>query len=234
MNYKIIKLIQENKEIRTFQLVPLEGDALDFKAGQFVVVSANIMNDETLLSVKRAYSIANTKNEEHLDITVKHLEGGLMSTYLMTLKEGDILDVTGPFGIFTFEQHMTDLVLIAGGIGIVPIMGIIRCVLSRKKASTVKLFYSVKTQDEVVFEEELKALSKDNPSFEYLIATTRDKCTLENCSSTRINMEFFNRLIKDVDVHHYFICGSPRFVDGMKDILIAEGVEEKNIKAEGY
>lgn len=238
MDYRIIKLTDERHDTRTFKLVPVDGEVFDFIPGQFVMLSANIEKDGEKELIKRAYSILSAPNHDYLELTILKQLHGLMSNYVMTLKEGDIMDIEGPFGHFTFDDNMKFIVMVAGGIGIVPMMSMIRSLVnspSAKKSDVkFKLFYSARKQDELLFADELKKHSEDNENFKYILTTTRDNCDLDQCYPQRLEMDVFNMLFKHPTWHNYFICGSLRFVQGMKDILTKEGVEKEKIKIEGY
>ena len=78
MEYKIIKLIQENKDTRTFRLVPVKGKVFDFLPGQFVMLSAKVVKNGKEELVKRAYSLANAPSPEFIELTIRRIENGLM------------------------------------------------------------------------------------------------------------------------------------------------------------
>ena len=114
MEYKIIKLIQETKDTKTFRLKPVKGKVFDFKPGHFVILSAELMVNGNLQIIKRAYSISsipnNGSNNEYIDLTIKELPNGLMSKHVMTLKVGNTMDIAGPYGNFVYEDAMKDAV----------------------------------------------------------------------------------------------------------------------------
>jgi len=201
------------------------------------MLSAKVVKNGKEELVKRAYSLANAPSPEFIELTIRRIENGLMSNHVMTLKEGDVMHITGPFGKFVYEEHMNDIILLGGAHGIVPLMSIIRSVLKNDtdKKKSLKLFYSIRYQDDAIYETELKALAQKHKNFKYVINTTQQVCSLDSCEEGRVDANHIKKFIeKHLHEHFFFICGSPRFVEGMKEILTKDGVDEKRIKSEGY
>ncbi|MFB6115773.1 MAG: ferredoxin--NADP reductase [Candidatus Nanohalobium sp.] len=78
------------------------------------------------------------------------------------LKEGEKADVEGPYGSFTNENVEGPYTFIAGGIGITPLMSMIRTINDRNKSSQTQLIYGNRSFDEIVFREELEDLKGEN------------------------------------------------------------------------
>src|SRR5689334_13515223 len=108
---EVIDIIDETPDTRTLRLVrPAD---FNFVAGQFVNVT--IRNPRA----RRAYSIASSPQDPHLDLTVRRLPGGLVSKVLTeNVAVGETLNLRGPYGRFVLADG--PLVWVAGGSGIVP------------------------------------------------------------------------------------------------------------------
>ena len=112
MLLKIIKIIEETSDTKTFRLALNEN--FNFLPCQFIMAEANINNK----LVRRAYSISTPPTEKkYLEITVKRIENGLMSNYLHSLKENASLEIKGPYGHFVLDEKEKHHVFIAAGCG---------------------------------------------------------------------------------------------------------------------
>lgn len=133
--------------------------SIDFKAGQFLTFILNIGQDE----VRRSYSICTHPSvDKYLGIAVKRVNGGLVSNYLNdNLKVGDYVTTTSPLGNFTYqsgEQNTKELLLLAGGSGITPMLSILKEALTSTEEVTVKLLYVNNTPDDIIFKKEIDEL----------------------------------------------------------------------------
>lgn len=85
-------------------------------------------------TVRRGYTIASSPTQrDYIEITVKHAPEGVVSGYLHSeIHEGGLLDLSGPLGSFVFTgRECKCIVLIAGGVGITPLMSVLRYLLDR-------------------------------------------------------------------------------------------------------
>ena len=96
----------------------------------------------------RCYSLASAPGvDERLTVVVKQIEGGLVSTVAcQSLRPGDVISVMPPAGRFTPRSFDTDLVLMAGGSGITPILSILKAVLAHGLGRTF-LLYAIATRN---------------------------------------------------------------------------------------
>ena len=136
---------------------------MEYKSGQFLTLIVNIEGKE----VRRSYSFCSAPDiDEDLAVTVKRVDGGLMSNYLADhLKVGDELRVMEPMGHFTTEYHAANkrhLVMFAGGSGITPFMSHIKSILKHEPHSIISLIYANRNIDSVIFKKELEELQVNN------------------------------------------------------------------------
>lgn len=143
---------------------PCNGKTIPFKAGQYVTLT-KLINGEP---VTRCYSICSAPNSGKLTIGVKHVENGLLSSYLNTaLKVGDALTVNGPFGEFIFDptqaNHAKVITLVAGGSGITPLLSIAQSILGACPSTIVHLIYANRSIVDVMFLRQLNQLAFQYP-----------------------------------------------------------------------
>src|SRR5476651_851250 len=110
----------EAADTATFYLSNVSGEKIDYRAGQFITLIFSHHHNE----IRRSYSLSSSPNEKLLAITVKRIENGEISRFLLSkTKVGDIWDVLPPAGKFTTTDSTSakDIVYFAAGSGIVPV-----------------------------------------------------------------------------------------------------------------
>ena len=158
---KVAEVIEETANVRTFRLVPPDGGNIPFEylPGQFLTLEIEPAGKR----IKRSYTIASSPTRpECLEITVKREEKGLVSGYLHSeIKPGDQLRLSAPAGGFTFtgEQH-NSIVLIAAGVGITPIMSVVRYLTDKKWDGDIFVILSFRTVQDFIFAEEIGRLEE--------------------------------------------------------------------------
>ena len=167
---KIIKIIDETPNVKTFRVEIPKDTEIDFFPGQFFMVRF-----EDNPKLQRAYSIASSPEQKsYMDITLDLV--GEFTKILWKTKVNDYLIFKGPYGKFYFNETMkNDLVLICGGLGITPMMSLIRYCDDKKLQNKINLLYSIKTPKDIVYNEEIKKIKEQNDNFSYLTTITRPK-----------------------------------------------------------
>src|SRR6202171_5246489 len=131
-------------------------------AGQHVDVR---LTAEDGYQAQRSYSIASPPEDPHVTLTVERLSDGEVSPYLVDeVRVGDKLELRGPIGgYFVWRAGQArPLLLIAGGSGIVPLMAMIRHHSAARSRAPVRLLYSSRSIEEVIYRDELDRLSASN------------------------------------------------------------------------
>jgi ring-1,2-phenylacetyl-CoA epoxidase subunit PaaE len=138
---------------------------LEYKPGQYLSLILDLGGKE----VRRSYSLCTSPyTDPHPGITVKRVEGGLVSNYINDqLRPGKTLEVMKPLGHFTTDFHSKNkrnFVMIAGGSGITPIMGIAKSVLVNEPESKITLLYCSRSEDQIIFKSQLEKLENQYTS----------------------------------------------------------------------
>ncbi len=150
--YRIIKMSRETQDTFTLKLNKANGDmSTSFKAGQFNMLYVFGVGEIPV-------SISSDPNESKTLLhTIKAV--GTVSKAMGKLKQGNQLGVRGPYGSpWPLEQaHRSDIVMIAGGIGLASIRSAIYEMLSRRKDyGKISLLYGTRSPEEVIYETELE------------------------------------------------------------------------------
>jgi NAD(P)H-flavin reductase len=208
----------------------LNGHAFDYAPGQAVTI-ANHGQEK-----RRPYSIAAAPEDAARDGWLELLVGvnaeGTPGSHL-TLQPGQLVDVDGPLGSFTFPREPEErrFVFIAGGTGIAPLRAMMQHALHLPHRN-IGLFYSVRTPDEFAFERELKMLATAG---EIELRQTVTRATDHDWTGPRgrLNRDALAELVHD-PATLCFVCGPPALVDEMPKILAELGIPRQRIKIEEW
>ena len=158
---KVAEIVRETADAVSvhFEIPAGESEAFAFKPGQFLTLG--VPSDQTGL-VARAYSIC-TPPGDGLAVTVKRTAEGYASNWINdNLRAGDTVRVLPPSGIFTPKTLDTDLLLLAGGSGVTPVMSIAGHAPAQGTAKTT-VFYANRDEGSVIFAEKLRELAAAHP-----------------------------------------------------------------------
>jgi ring-1,2-phenylacetyl-CoA epoxidase subunit PaaE len=175
---------------------------------------------------RRSYSICSGPNEP-LSVAVKAVENGIVSNWFnQNLKVGDLLHVTEPEGNFTLNPEHKNVVAIAAGSGITPIIAIAKALTDGQ----VHLIYGNRTKSEAIFLSEIQSLSNIQ------LAGFLSQEESEGFRAGRIDKANFTEIIKaDLNLlkaDAFFICGPEGMIHDVKETLKLFGVNDKKIKFE--
>ena len=220
----------ETPRVRTLELsVPGWADHL---AGQHLDVR---LTAEDGYQAERSYSIASAPGES-LALTVERLDDGEVSPYLVDeAREGDGFEVRGPIGgYFVWEpDDPTPVLLVGGGSGVVPLMAMARSRARSGGTAPMRLLYSSRSLEDVIYRDELEALPGDG--FEVVHTLTREQPAGWTGYSRRIDPELLAEVAWPVeDQPKVFVCGSTRFVDAAADGLVELGYDPRWIRTERF
>jgi ferredoxin-NADP reductase len=186
---------------------------------------------------ERSYSIASAPGDDEIEITVEELEDGEVSPYLAEeLHPGDRLELRGPIGGY-FTWDVSDggpLVLLAGGSGVVPLMAILRHRKNMRSDVPVRLLYSARTIDDVIYLDELANLSED-PNTTISHTLTRTQPEGWDGYARRVDEALLREWTWPASDHPLaYVCGPTRFVEAAANALIALGYEPTRVKTERF
>jgi ferredoxin-NADP reductase len=220
----------ETPRVRTLELA-VPGWA-SHRAGQHLDVR---LTAEDGYQAERSYSIASAPGEP-LALTVERLDDGEVSPYLVDeAREGDGFEVRGPIGgYFVWEpDDPTRVLLVAGGSGVVPLMSMARSRARADANAPMRLLYSSRSFDEVIYREELESLAGNG--LEVVHTLTREQPPGWSGYSRRIDRELLAEVAwPAADEPKVFVCGSTRFVDAAADGLVGLGYDPRSIRTERF
>jgi ferredoxin-NADP reductase len=234
-NLRVSRLFQETPDVKTFRLMNPLGGVLPFSylPGQFLTVTV-LMNGKP---VKRSYTIASSPTQhDYVEITVKHEEGGEVSGHLHTqIREGDLLEASGPSGSFIFTgRECKCILLIGGGVGITPLMSVLRYLTDRSWPGDIFLVYSCHTPRDIIFREELDYLLRRHPNLRVNIIVSHPEGADWKGPTGRITKELIAQSVPDLASRYVHLCGSVPLMEAVKRILAELGVPPERVKTEAF
>lgn len=221
----IEKIVVESPRTKTFRL-KLSGP-YPFGAGQHCSVQLRAPDGYT---AARDYSFSSSPSSDTVETTIAHAPHGEVSGWFCTQAEvGDIVEVSAPIGRhFTWTSINTEpILLIGGGVGVTPLMSILREHIVTKAVSDIKLFYSVRTFEDICFKDEL--IGNDNVTFTLVDSHPDDWQGYVGI----VTPEMLQPLIAPGQM--IYVCGPTAYVEAVTHILTNSlGVLPETIKTERF
>src|SRR5580693_8499795 len=157
---RVANLHKESDSVTSFVLEPIDGQPLPvFRAGQFVVL--RLLVDPGKSPVLRSYSLSDLPAANHFRISVKSELNAIGSSFLCNrAREGDVLDVSAPRGIFTLRPGQNPVVLLSAGVGATPVMSMLHALAVEKSQREIWWIYGARNRADHPFAEESRSLLK--------------------------------------------------------------------------
>ncbi len=258
--FEVRKKIVENKagDICSFYFYPHDRKKLPaFKPGQFLMFRLDIPDPENpgeTLEETRCYSLSDSPNPRYYRISVRKVPPppsapsappGLVSSFLHDhIHEGDLIDVQAPSGDFYLEpDHETPIALLAGGVGVTPILSMCNTLIDHKSNREVWIFFGVRNPDDLVM----------LPNFEYAASHLKnakvficfsgkmpdgvaDNTVMESgvvYREGRVDCAMLKKTMPGNN-YAYYICGPEVMMTTLEKDLMAWGVPKDKINWEAF
>jgi ferredoxin-NADP reductase len=175
---------------------------------------------------QRSYSVASSPLDEgEIELTIDRLEDGEVSPYMHdVVVDGDQVEVRGPFTSYFVWRGEAPVLLIGGGSGVVPLMAILRHRRRVMPELAMRLVYSVRSADDVIYRDEL--------GDDALVTFTREPPQGWAGHTGRIDQALIGEA--GIDGGIVFICGSNPFVDAAADLALGSGFRPQQIRTERF
>ena len=215
---RVVKVIQETWDVRTFCFMADQPIMFFFKPGQFVTLELEIDG----VPVMRSYTISSSPSVPYsFSITIKRVPGGKVSNYLHdTLHEGQELAVHGPVGLFNAMDFPNPKILyLSGGVGITPVM------------SMARWFYDTNANVDMVFVHSART-PKD-----FSLHLICEKHGLgEPWAGYRgyLNQKMLELMVPDFLDREVFCCGPTPYMSAVKRLLEANGFSMAQYHEESF
>ncbi|MCS5905145.1 NADH:ubiquinone reductase (Na(+)-transporting) subunit F [Klebsiella pneumoniae subsp. pneumoniae] len=197
----------------------------------------------------RAYSMANYPEEKGIIMLnvriatpppkVPDAPPGIMSSYIWSLKPGDKVTISGPFGEFFAKETDAEMVFIGGGAGMAPMRSHIFDQLKRLHSTRkISFWYGARSLREMFYDEEFEQLARDNPNFTFHVALS-DPLPEDNWTGHTgfIHNVLYENYLRDHPAPEdceFYMCGPPVMNAAVIKMLKDLGVEDENILLDDF
>lgn len=197
----------------------------------------------------RAYSMANYPEEEGivmLNVRIAtppprnlDLPAGKMSSFIWSLKAGDKVMISGPFGEFFAKETKSEMVFVGGGAGMAPMRSHIFDQLRRLKSDRkISFWYGARSLREMFYDDDFNMLAKENENFDWHVALS-DPQPEDNWDGYTgfIHQVLLENYLKDHPAPEdceFYMCGPPMMNAAVIAMLKDLGVEDENIMLDDF
>lgn len=234
--YIVKDIIQENKDIMTINLTPKnKGKVFDYKSGQYLHIG--FLRKGVLFEMHPFTISSSPLSSNEISITVKDL--GDYTRKLKSLKVGSRAYLEAPFGDFSYQNLKNKeepLIFLAGGIGITPMMSMLRNIYLSGSQRKIHLIWANKSSQDILpsYKEEFDRILKEksNIKIDYILSRDPDFDGYKG----RLDDEKLKRILSPELFHNgqFFICGSNAFTNALKKSLSRLQVRSNRIHFERF
>ena len=203
------------------------------RAGQHVDVR---LTAEDGYQAQRSYSIASAQAGPRVELTVERIDDGEVSPYLTEgAQPGDLFELRGPVGgYFVWDPAPGGAVLlVGGGSGVVPLMAMVRQRAADGDDIPTRLLYSARSQDDIIYRDELALLAGRGDGLEVVYTLTREQPPGWSGYGRRVDRELLDEVGPD-ELALTFVCGPTPFVEAVAEALVGLGHDPSRIKTERF
>ncbi|RTE54084.1 FAD/NAD(P)-binding oxidoreductase [Arenibacter aquaticus] len=245
--YKVFKKVHESELVSSLYLRLEKNEPLaPFKPGQHLLFK--IKPEGQRHYIQRFYSFSEAPGKDYYRISVKKelaldtrekIPSGKASTLLHeVIREGDILEAKGPMGDFFLNSNeQKPIVLIAGGIGITPLLSMVNAIVESKSKQNVIFFFGITNSSDHIFKFHLESLNKENSNIQIFVCYSNplpsDQLGLDYDYFGFVDIDFIKSKLRHTSFDFY-VCGPPMMMDYITASLQLEGISDDSIKTESF
>lgn len=178
--------------------------------------------------VYRAYSISsNPADRNAIELVIRLVPGGICTTWCFEkLKEGDAVQINGPYGDFQLSATGAPAIFIAGGSGMAPIKCILHHMQTAGDGRQAVYFFGANHVNELFYLDEMKAFEQALPNFKFVPVVARPEADSDWQGETGLVTEAVARQFSDLSKYEAYLCGSPGMIDASIKVLAGLGIPE--------
>jgi ferredoxin-NADP reductase len=211
-------------------------EGFEFKPGQSVDFTLIDPPETDAEGDIRTFSIASTPLDPQLMIATR-MRNTAFKRVLKTMPLGTAVKIDGPSGSFTLHKNQAKpAVLLAGGIGITPFFSIIRYATAEKLPHQLYLFYSNRRPEDAPFLGALEDCAQQNSNFHFVPTMTNPETSQREWQGERglIDGNMVAKHLPSLQGPIYYLAGPPGMVTAMRQMLVAAGVDEDDLRTEEF
>ena len=229
---RIDRIESKGPDTRSFFIEAVESPVFLFEPGQFVTLDLPI--GEKPAKRWRSYSIASWPDSTNIfELVIIHKNEGAGTAYLFnSITTGAEILFRGPQGKFLLPPTVDkDLFLICTGTGIAPFRSMLHhLVRNNVPHKNIYLIFGSRTQEDLLYRDELSELAETLPHFHYMPVLSREEWTGEKGYVHQV----YQRLIEDKRPAYFYLCGWKNMIEDARHQLLELGYDKKDIHYEIY
>lgn len=248
-NFVVVRKVQESAEITSFYLQPQDGGTIpSFQPGQFLTIQLNIPGQPR--PIIRTYSLSDYSSD-HYRLSIKRepapkglaVSPGIASNFLHdAIQEGAIIPAKPPSGKFVIEPHTNrPAVLISNGVGITPMISMAKACSALNPDRPIWFVHGARDGESHAFRAEVLAIAQQNPNLRvhFCYSQPRAEDADRYHSQGYVDADLVQQLTSRLDSPfgseaEYFLCGSPPFLQSLREGLQSLGVPDSCVFYESF
>ncbi|MCT4633824.1 MAG: 2Fe-2S iron-sulfur cluster binding domain-containing protein [Firmicutes bacterium] len=226
-NVSVDMMADVTSTIKHLRLGFAKDDEISFSPGQYVqILTPKYKGNKE--EVYRAYSIASSPHiKNSIELLIGYVENGVCTTYIHNyLKTDDKLTIIGPFGDFYYHDGTNEMIMVAIGTGMAPILSILDHMVNEKIDRPVKFFFSARTRDELFLLDKIEMYKEKLPNFQFI-------CSLSRCKDPSSWEGDLGRVTDTIEKYiengldkEAYLCGNPKMINSVVEKLLSKGLSE--------
>lgn len=201
---------------------------LDYEAGQFLFITLRVGGQE----LSKHFSFSSSPTEQgHIEFTKKFTDSEF-SAALKALKPGDWARIDAPFGNFTYGDE-PKIGMLAGGIGITPLISICKYCTDTRSPTKVTLLYGCRTEADLAFRKEFEEMQQQNSNLKIIFTLNEASPNWKGAVGV-ITADMVKREIPDYEETMFYTCGPPAMVEVMEKLVESLGLPKTQLKREYF
>ncbi|MBN1894168.1 2Fe-2S iron-sulfur cluster binding domain-containing protein, partial [bacterium] len=219
-------------DIKLIRLVLIDPAEIAFRAGQYIQLESKPY-DKVRGKVMRAYSIASPSSEtKSVDLMIRLVPEGICTTWVHRhLKQGERVRFIGPMGDFCLREGDGEIILVAGGSGMAPMVSLLAEIRRKQIRRKVTYFFGALARRDLFYLEEMHDFEKNIPEFRFVPALSspapEDAWTGETGLIT-VPLKSYLEKAGTASAQGY-LCGSPGMIQASIQVMKSCGIGEERI-----
>ncbi len=237
---KVAEVVERAEDCKSFTLVPNTDKGTTqlayFGAGKYLTVFATVEG----MNITRAYSISSSPKdalEGRYVLTIKLVEGGLMSRYILdNWTVGTEVEVSAPAGNFEYQplRDAGKVICLAGGSGITPFVSMANAIADGDEDFEMTLLYGSRNESAILFREELDAIAAKCSKFKVVHVLSDAGAAVDGMESGFITAELIKKYAPENEPYSVFLCGPQQMYEFLDKELEKLNLEKKYIRHEMF
>lgn len=205
-------------------------DRFDFRPGQFLEIQVPGEDD-----MWRCYSMASVPNDNGCtELVVKIIPDGKFSGYLQNAQQGDELQFRGPFGQFYLSDTDADIIMVAGGSGMAPIVSMLQQLVDEESDRKISFFFGARAMQDLYFLDEIATLGDKLANFQFVPALSAVADGDQWDGETGLITDVLRRHTDNLRGAEGYLCGPPPMIDAAVEVLREKGMFASRIRFDKF